>query len=128
MKKLSGVAFVLLAMLVLSACKGSEPASTGTTAGSIPVAASSQAQPSSQVESFVHGTIEDATMNTIVMKTDDGLTLNFSTEDADKSSAQGLLIGCEINVYYTGKIEGEGADKMHVVHIESTENLESGAA
>lgn len=123
MKKCISALLVAAAVLALSACGGILPELTGETGAngaSAPAPSSSLPQSSALAESVVHGVIEDATMNTLMMKTDDGQTLSFATEDADKSEAQGLSIGSEVNVYYTGQIEGGETTATHVVRIEST--------
>lgn len=53
------------------------------------------------------GTITDATMNTVTVTNADG-TYTFSTMNADKSEANGLLLGAPVVVDYNGKLE-EGA-------------------
>ena len=61
------------------------------------------------------GTIEDASMNTVTVKAllaDD--TYTFSTMNADKSEAYGLLLGAPVTVDYKGKLQ-EGAAATKVV-------------
>lgn len=49
------------------------------------------------------GVITDATMNTVTVKSDaEDKTVTFTTEDADKSQANGLLLGAPVTVDYTG--------------------------
>lgn len=60
------------------------------------------------------GFITDASMNTVTVKalTADE-TYTFSTMDADKSEAEGLLLGAPVVVDYTGKLEdGAAATKV----------------
>lgn len=60
------------------------------------------------------GTIADASMNTVTVKaaTDDK-TVTFSTMDADKAEAYGLLLGAPITVDYKGCLkEGVAATKV----------------
>lgn len=60
------------------------------------------------------GFIADASMNTVTVKalTSDE-TYTFSTMDADKSEAAGLLLGAPVVVDYTGKLEdGAAATKV----------------
>lgn len=60
------------------------------------------------------GFIADASMNTVTVKalTADE-TYTFSTMDADKSEAEGLLLGAPVVVDYTGKLEdGAAATKI----------------
>ncbi len=52
----------------------------------------------------VKGTVADASMNTVTIKTGGGETLTFSTMDADKSGVDGLLLGAPICVEYKGKL------------------------
>lgn len=61
----------------------------------------------------VEGTITDATMNTVTVKAKSGDTYTFSTMDADKNDANGLLLGAPVVVDYTGKLkEGTPATKV----------------
>lgn len=55
-------------------------------------------------EKSVSGIIIDGTMNTVMLTTEKGDTLVFSTVDADKTAANGMLIGDSIRVYYKGKL------------------------
>ncbi|MBS4959399.1 MAG: copper amine oxidase N-terminal domain-containing protein [Clostridiales bacterium] len=48
----------------------------------------------------VEGVIEDATMNTLKIKTKDGKIYCFDTSDADKSGCNGMLLGSSIIVSY----------------------------
>ena len=58
------------------------------------------------------GIIADASMNTVTVKAPDK-TCTFSTMDADKSEANGLLLGAPVVVDYTGKLEdGAAATKV----------------
>lgn len=69
----------------------------------------------------ITGIIQDAAMNTIVIKTDDGRELNFFTEDADKTKCQGLLIDSSVDIYYTGEIDGTDTSNVVVVSMEQAE-------
>ena len=58
------------------------------------------------------GTITDASMNTVTVENAEG-TFTFSTMDADKSEANGLLPGAPVVVDYTGTLEdGAAATKI----------------
>lgn len=58
------------------------------------------------------GTITDATMNTLTVTNAEG-TYTFSTLDADKSEANGLLLGAPVVVDYKGALkEGAPASKV----------------
>ena len=57
------------------------------------------------------GTITDASMNTVTVENAEG-TFTFSTMDADKSEANGLLLGAPVTVNYSGKLE-----ELSLIHI-----------
>jgi len=58
------------------------------------------------------GFITDASMNTVTVENAEG-TFTFSTMDADKSEANGLLLGAPVTVNYSGKLEeGAAASKV----------------
>ena len=57
------------------------------------------------------GTITDASMNTVTVENAEG-TFTFSTMDADKSEANGLLLGAPVTVNYSGKLEEAAASKV----------------
>ena len=63
---------------------------------------------------FFEGFIADASMNTVTVKVPTAdVTYTFSTTDADKSEANGLLPGAPVVVDYTGKLEdGAAATKI----------------
>ena len=63
---------------------------------------------------FFEGFIADASMNTVTVKAPTAdVTYTFSTTDADKSEANGLLPGAPVVVDYTGKLEdGAAATKI----------------
>ena len=54
------------------------------------------------------GFITDASMNTVTVENAEG-TFTFSTMDADKSEANGLLLGAPVVVDYKGKLEDGAA-------------------
>lgn len=69
------------------------------------------------------GHIADATMNTVTICSSEGDTLSFSTMNAGRSQAHGLLIGDSINVFYHGKYqEGIPADSLVVYPQHSAGN------
>ncbi len=55
------------------------------------------------------GVIYDATMNTVTVIDAAGDTVTFSTMDADRSEAHGLLLGDTAVVTYTGELGVEGS-------------------
>ena len=60
------------------------------------------------------GFITDASMNTVTVRAlTDESTCTFATTDADKSDANGLLLGAPVTVDYTGKLkDGTAATKI----------------
>lgn len=73
------------------------------------------------IDNPVSGIILDGTMNTVMVATNSGDTLTFSTMDADKSEVNGLLIGDSIQVFYKGTTGNDGlftATKLIVKHID----------
>ncbi len=65
----------------------------------------------------VSGTIVDATMNTLTIKTSDGRTLSFSTVDADTTQARGLSIDKNVTVVFTGYIIGSDTTNTRVLSV-----------
>lgn len=60
------------------------------------------------------GFITDATMNTVTVQDQSSeSTYTFSTEEADRSEAHGLLVGAPVVVDYKGRLE-EGAEAIKV--------------
>lgn len=57
----------------------------------------------------VKGTVVDATMNAVTVRSESGDTLTFSTMEADKSGVNGMLLGSPIRVEYKGKLTGTTA-------------------
>ncbi len=70
-------------------------------------------------EKSVVGTVTDATMNTVALQLDNGTTLQFGTENADKSALLELLIGDRLTVVYTGTIYGTGTNNITVLRLSS---------
>ncbi|MDD2293934.1 MAG: hypothetical protein PHD07_06995 [Bacteroidales bacterium] len=68
-------------------------------------------------EKFVKGVITDASMNTIVIMTDAGKTLTFSTIDATKIAMNGILTADTATVFYTGYRIGTNTDKCTVTKV-----------
>lgn len=113
-------------VFALAGCSSNAPAATDSvttdSTATDSVTTSSEAGTDSTavdatVEQMVTGTITDAAMNTIVIKTADGVALTFSTESADKTEASGLLIDSTVIIYYTGTITGEDTTKAVVTRL-----------
>lgn len=61
------------------------------------------------------GVIEDASMNTVTVSVEGAEPVTFCTIDADKSEANGLLLGSSITVTYKGELkDGTPALKVTV--------------
>ena len=60
------------------------------------------------------GFITDASMNTVTVRAlTDESTCTFATTDADKSDANGLLLGAPVTVDYTGKLKDGTTDPTY---------------
>lgn len=57
----------------------------------------------SRKNEVVKGEVLDATMNTLIIVSEEGDTLSFVTMNADRENLQALLIGDTIEVHYAGK-------------------------
>ena len=131
MKKMI-VAALMAALLVTATACGSTSSSSSSSSSS----ESSTSSQSSSVESepaeeasnadggevsTVTGVIEDAAMNSVVIKTEDGLTLNFTIpDDADKTEVDGMTIGDTLEITYTGTIDGEDSSGAVVTKLVQT--------
>lgn len=65
----------------------------------------------------ITGEILDAAMNTIIIRTEDGVDLIFSKEDAESDLKDGLKIGNSVVIEYTGEIVGNNASDTRVLKI-----------
>lgn len=57
----------------------------------------------SRKNEVVKGEVLDATMNTLIIVSEEGDTLSFVTMNADRENLHALLIGDTIEVHYAGK-------------------------
>ncbi|MEG1275098.1 MAG: SH3 domain-containing protein [Ruthenibacterium sp.] len=112
MKKTCKIALCLLLVLslMLSACgkqsasaPASAPAPTADTAPAI-VPDSTVAIPTEKQE--IAGTIIGASMNNVIIRTADGVDLDFLTTDAQIEAVDGLLEGDWVCIEYVGTING----------------------
>ncbi|MBC8546952.1 hypothetical protein H8711_08395 [Clostridiaceae bacterium NSJ-31] len=110
-----------------SQSEGAEPASSsgirhvdmdGDGGGSSASSGEQSSDPMPAGESMVEGAIVDAAMNSIVIRTEDGKELSFSTEDADKAACNGLLVDSQVRIYYTGSIDGTDTSNAVVTRME----------
>ena len=69
----------------------------------------------------ITGTIVDATMSTVTIQTEDGEELSFSIpDDADESEVDGMTIGDQLQITYTGAIDGTDTSGATVVKLVQT--------
>ncbi len=69
----------------------------------------------------ISGTILDATMSTVTIQTEDGEELSFSIpDDADESEVDGMTIGDQLQITYTGTIDGTDTSGATVVKLVQT--------
>lgn len=72
-------------------------------------------------EQTITGTILDATMSTVTIQTEDGEELSFSIpDDADESEVDGMTIGDQLQITYTGAIDGTDTSGATVVKLVQT--------
>lgn len=121
---------VLAAVLcvVLAACgKDAQPSNSsgirrvdmdGDGGGSSTSSGEQSGDPMPAGESMVEGAIADAAMNSIVIRTEDGRELSFSTVDADKTACNGLLVDSQVRIYYTGSIDETDTSNAVVTRME----------
>ena len=76
---------------------------------------------------FVTGTVQDATMNTLTITTEDGAERTFDTSLAEvEADEAGIQIGDTVSVTYMGNLERDMAAK--VVKVQITDAEEEGGA
>ena len=69
----------------------------------------------------ITGTILDATMSTVTIQTEDGEELSFSIpDDADETEVDGMTIGDQLQITYTGTIDGTDTSGATVVKLVQT--------
>ena len=77
------------------------------------------------MEHVMKGTIEDATMNTFVLKTNDGsITFTIGEDTNLDNMPNGLKIGDKVSVMYTGNVEGTDGSKVNVTRVNPVKNLD----
>ena len=77
---------------------------------------SSETVNSSEVHTVI-GTLEELSMDRVVLLSDNGNELAFSTDDVKIDLPSGIRIGNLVSVDYTGKITQKGTGKATAVHI-----------
>lgn len=63
------------------------------------------------------GTLEELSMDQVVLLSDNGNELAFSTDDVKIDLPSGIRIGNLVSVDYTGKITQKGTEKATAVRI-----------
>lgn len=126
MKKIIITALAMLVIGTMTACgSGSKTPSAEETAAAEVVAETTTA-PETTEESeaaeqeetkTITGEILDAAMNTVIIRTEDGVDLIFSKEDAESDLKDGLVIGNSVVIEYTGEIVGNNASDTKVLKI-----------
>lgn len=120
---LTGLAVLMLA--VMTACSP-KPAATSTeetvtTEAAATAETTTEEEPAAETEpeetKTITGEILDAAMNTIIIRTEDGVDLIFSKEDAESDLKDGLKIGNSVVIEYTGEIVGNNASDTRVLKI-----------
>lgn len=120
---LTGLAVLMLALM--TACSP-KPAATSTeetvtTEAAATAETTTEEEPAAEREpeetKTITGEILDAAMNTIIIRTEDGVDLIFSKEDAESDLKDGLKIGNSVVIEYTGEIVGNNASDTRVLKI-----------
>lgn len=120
---LTGLAVLMLA--VMTACSP-KPAATSTeetvtTEAAATAETTTEEEPAAETgpeeTKTITGEILDAAMNTIIIRTEDGVDLIFSKEDAESDLKDGLKIGNSVVIEYTGEIVGNNASDTRVLKI-----------
>ena len=66
---------------------------------------------------YMKGIITAATADTLTVETDDGQSYTFSLTGADIEDTSGLKTGIEIEIVYTGHIDGEDTSNTALVRV-----------
>lgn len=91
---------------------------TWTATDSAPVPASED-KAFDKTEHTITGTVTDAAMMSVIIKTEDGRELSIRRLGIDTSKLKGLVIGDKIKVTYTGIIKGNDTSRAFVTKLES---------
>ena len=76
-------------------------------------------------EKYIVGTVVDASMHTLTIKTNDGQVYTFSTLGAKTDYKNGVAEGNWVSLIYTGKLEGTDTSKVTVKEIvDKDDNIE----
>ena len=106
-KHIMALALVLALALSTAACGTNPPPVSAPAASSAAAGAGS-----------IKGTVADATMNTVTIQVPNGSEYTFPTEGVEVSGSDGLLLGDEITIQYTGTFdEGNQVQQVTVTAI-----------
>lgn len=74
---------------------------------------------SAEAISSIEGVLQEGTMHTLLIKADDGRTLAFAKDVAEKTNIdEGLVVGCKVKISYRGTIDGTNTGKATIIHVE----------
>lgn len=101
-----------------AASENEAPLPKKSTASKTGPEAAPAAAPAADTVSTIVGVVDDATMNSVTIVTDEGDVLSFAIpEEADKSELEEMVIDKTIEISYTGEIDDEGAANVVVTKI-----------
>lgn len=104
--------------LETSADAPSETAESEVPSQQEPTESEAPSQQETETAPTITGIVEDATMNTLTLQTDDGRILEFVlTDETDRSALSELLIGKQIQVTYTGTLDGDSTTGVTVTRL-----------
>ena len=119
------VVMVLMLSMSMMACSKKDDNSSGSStqeeqgeAEDVGGMADREEDDSANQEQSISGTVIDATMNTVTIKTASGDEITFPTEDANMSNAQDIMIDDELTVYYSGTINGTDISNATIIAMQ----------
>ena len=69
--------------------------------------------------STVEGVVQEGTMHTLLIAADDGRTLAFAKDVAEKTYMdEGIVVGSKVKINYQGTINGTNTGKVNIINIQ----------
>lgn len=126
MKRLYILMITVLFIVGLTACGKKTTAVPETTAAAESAAEETGTETADTQPKEISGKVMDAAMHSLILKSDkDGAELSFGTEGADIHLEDGLTIGLEVIILYTGEIKGTDTSGVTVLEIKDKADNQS---